>query len=108
MVHEPESEYTENVAEWLEDTFGEENVEANRYLEATGRYADYWVDLGAVSIAVEVENDWEAAIKGVGQASLYAAHAENVWPLVVLPTGHVDEPESTYLSTSTPVAVIEI
>ena len=98
----------EHVGPWLADLFGAENIEQEVYLDNSGRYADFWVDLGQFAIAVEVENDWEASVKGVGQAMLYAKHEQNVWPLVVVPKGHIEQPEFDYLRERSPVAIVEV
>lgn len=106
MTHESEHDFTDRVGHYLEGMFGEDNVFGNLYLKETGRYADWWVDLDVVILAIEVENDWEAAIKGVGQAILYSKHSEKAIPLVIIPPGHIEEPEATMLREE--VHIIEL
>lgn len=93
MPHVPEKGFTETVEAWLHERFGEENVESDAYLEATGRFSDYRVDAGYAVFHVEVENDFEAAFKGLGQSLVYAAHDPVSIPMLILPEGHVEEPE---------------
>lgn len=106
MAHESERTFSERVREYLVEHYGEENVESQVYLDETGRFADFWVDGPVVSLAVEVENDWEAASKGIGQALLYGAHDDDAVPVVILPKGHVDYPEVEMLRER--IAIIEL
>lgn len=108
MTDESEAAFAERVEAWLDETFGQGSWQAQTVLEDTRRRPDYWVDLGCVAVAVEVDNDFEGAVAGVGQALLYAAHAPNVWPLVVIPADHGDQPELELLQERAPVAVIEL
>lgn len=97
MTHETEATFSDKVKEQLIEYFGEENVEENVYLAESGRYADFIVDTPFFWFAIEVENDWESAIKGVGQAELYASHYKDAIPVVVVPEGHIDNPEYALL-----------
>lgn len=98
MTHEEERPYHERLVEHLVTEYGEEHVETDVYLEETGRFCDVLVETPLVTLALEVENDWEAVIKGIGQATLYAAHyPEGAVPVVVTPPGHVEEPEVSLL-----------
>lgn len=105
-MHESEYDYSTRVAAFLEEVYGEENVEYNKYLKESGRFVDFWVEAPVVTLAIEVENDFAAAIKGVGQALLYASHENRAVPVVILPPGHVQEPEVNMLRSH--VAIIEL
>lgn len=98
MTHESERPYHDCVVAWLKEEYGEDNVETDKYLRETGRYCDVWIDGPLAVLAVEIENDWEAVLKGIGQAHLYAAHeTAGAVPMVITPPGHVEEPEVTLL-----------
>lgn len=106
MTHESERTYHERVREYLVEQYGEENVESTKYLDETGRFADFWVEGPVVTLAVEVENDWEAVSKGIGQATLYSAHDDDAVPVVIVPPGHVEYPEVEMLRER--IAIIEL
>lgn len=108
MTHEYESEFHETVAAWLEANFGEANVTYEPRLPATGRVPDFWVRDDLCNYAVEVENDWEAVIKGVGQAVLYAAHSPNTVAVVAVPPGHLEQPEASLIAERTSVVLREV
>lgn len=107
MTHEPEWSFSAVVGQWLEGQFPRADITKQQQL-ASGRIPDYVVELDGFHIAVEVENDWEGAIGGVGQAVLYAAHMENTMPMVVVPEGHVEFPEAALLKQRTGVMVVEV
>lgn len=96
--HEPERPFHQRVVEYFIEEYGAENVETDKYLGEAYRYADVWVEGPLVEFAVEIENDFEAVFKGIGQAELYAAHGSaNTVPVVVVPPDHTDEPDVTML-----------
>lgn len=101
--HESERTYHDRVYEYLVDHYGADNVETNVYLAETYRFVDIWVHGPVVDYAIEVENDFESAFEGVGQAALYASHEfdnPNVVPVVIVPPDHVAEPEVSMLRDS--------
>lgn len=108
MPHQYEDNFHEDVAGYLESHFGEDNVDHELYLPQTGRYCDFWVTGPLTDYAIEVENDWEAAIQGVGQSLLYAAHAANTIPVVIVPDGHIEEPEASLYRQRAGVAILEL
>lgn len=97
MTHENERKFGDRIEEELNTRFGRTNVRREVYLQDTRRYADFLVEGELQDYAIEVENDWEACLKGVGQAILYANHFDNCKPVVVVPKGHVEYPEVTKL-----------
>lgn len=97
MPHEPEQPFHERVVTFLEGVYGEDNVESGAFMEESYRFADVIVDGPVVSLAIEIENDFEAVIDGVGQAILYASIDPNAIPVVVVPKDHVDDPEVDYI-----------
>lgn len=106
MTHEYESEFAEKVGEYLIESYGEENVEQNKFLSESYRFVDFWVDGPVVTLAIEVENDFDAVIEGVGQALMYAGHDDGVVPVVIIPEDHVEHPEVDYLRET--VRIIEM
>jgi hypothetical protein len=103
-----ESAFNDAVEEWIDDHFPTARVEDNPTLSDTDRQPDYWLYLAGMNVAIEVENDWEACVKGVGQALMYAAHLPNTVPVVLLPTGYAEQPESEMVASRTPVIICEV
>lgn len=108
MTHEEEAPFQDRVVKYLEDEYGNENIEENKYLPDPYRFCDIWVEGPVVDYAIEVENDFDAAITGVGQALIYAAEEVNAVPIVVLPTDHVEEPEISSLRRAVPVVELDV
>lgn len=106
MSHETEDAYHEKVKSILERSYGEENVEYEKYLPETRRFVDFWVEGPVVDLAIEVENDFEAALKGAGQSILYAAHELNAVPVIILPPDHVEQPEADMMRSN--IAIVEL
>lgn len=109
MSHPDESDFYSSVRAWLLSEFDPKSLEHDKYMHATGRYPDFIVEMSHEIIAVEVDVTLERAIKGVGQAHLYAGElleidaAPTVRPAVVLPASEVEQPELEYLRTQIPV-----
>lgn len=98
MTHEDERPFHDRLVEHLVTEYGEDAVRTDVYLKETGRWVDVLVETPLVTLALEVENDWESVIMGIGQANLYAAHVEEgAVPVVAVPPGHVEEPEVSLL-----------
>lgn len=108
MTHVSEYDFSDVVQAWLEETFGQSTVDDYHHLSESDRIADFYVNLGRVGVVVEVENDFEAVVRGVGQSLLYGAHFPNAWPLVVVPEGHIENPEFEYFRHRSPVAIVEL
>lgn len=106
MTHESEITYHEKVQKVLELHYGEENVEYEKFLSETHRFVDFWVEGPVVDLAIEVENDFEAALKGAGQSILYAAHELNAVPVIILPPDHVEQPEADMMRSN--IAIVEM
>lgn len=106
MTHEDEHNIQEEVRGILEGEFGEDNVEEEKYLPETGRFVDFYVETALIDMAIEVENDFESVVTGVGQTLLYAQHELGAVPMVVIPEGHDEQPETDLLRRE--VAIIEV
>lgn len=87
----------------LQSRFGADAVEHEQYLEETTAYADYWVDLGVVILAIEVENDADSVRSGVAQALEYAQNDDRAVPLVITVEGHVDAAQADQLRDICPI-----
>jgi hypothetical protein len=98
MTDESELTFHERVEADLKDHFGKEAVHSEVALPTTARRVDIMMETphGAPDFAIEVENDWEACVKGHGQATLYAEQT-GARPFVVVPEGHVEMPEALFL-----------
>lgn len=107
MTHDSERNYQERVADWFRSEYGDDSVLTNVYLPKTGRYVDLLVEIPPLSFAIEIENDWEACFKGVGQALLYGAESNSI-PVVIVPKGHVEEPERAYLSSFVRIVELDV
>jgi len=114
MSHIYETEYGQRLLDyWLSEGYA---VRSNVYYSDTGRFADAIVVTDMAVFAIEVENDFEAALKGVSQAALYASSARReyeddprpVSPLVVLPAGHADRPEAERIREETGIHILEL
>lgn len=108
MAHEDETPYRDRVASYLAATYGAENVETNKYLADPYRFCDIYVEGPLVDLAIEVESRFSSAIDGVGQAFIYASAAGNAVPVVVVPPGHVEEPEIDALRDRIPVVEVDV
>lgn len=112
MTHGPESSFMDVVEDWLTAIYGEMGVTRQFHDPATERRHDFVVNTEWEGYVIEVENDFEstfdAAMKAaVGACSLSDVgdraiipdefHGEFV-PAVVVPTGHVEEPEWSYIT----------
>jgi hypothetical protein len=106
-THEPEDSFTDRIERQYRDRYGDDAVERDRYLDETGRYCDLWVQTPDVTLAIEVENDAESVITGVGQTELYAAHDPRAVPVVIVPDDHIDQPEWLFYQQRTSVVCFE-
>lgn len=101
MTHVPEKAFIEEVEDFFRDLFPEAELITgyDTRLEDSGRYPDILIEGSRFgNFAVEAENDFETAFKGVGQALLYARET-GYTPVLVLPEGHTEEPEWTFLKS---------
>lgn len=105
---EPEKTYQERVVDYLIEHYGEDNVEDNEYLSETSRYADVWVEGPVLTLAIEIENDFEAVFKGVGQTIVYAAHSDEAVPVIIIPPGHTEEPEASMIRSRIPLIELDV
>jgi hypothetical protein len=104
VTHISEAEFcTEYVEPLLSKHFGEDSWERTKWLDRTGCYADYWVDLGVFIAAIEVENDADSIRNGVGQAIEYAQNHPRAVPMVLTPEGHVETAQVEALRPVCPI-----
>ncbi|MDY7082247.1 MAG: hypothetical protein SXQ77_07565, partial [Halobacteria archaeon] len=89
-----EAAFEEKVVARLREFYGPEMVKPQYRFEESGRVADILLHGPLASFAIEIENDWEAAIKGIGQAVVYASEVGPIVPVVCLPRGHTEMPEA--------------
>jgi len=92
----------------LRDRFGADAVEHEKYLDGTGAFADYWVDLDVVVLAVEVENDADAVRSGVAQALEYAQNDDRAVPVVITPEGRVEQAQADQLRDVCPIVELPV
>jgi len=97
MTDITEQQFSNYVEELLAAYFGKQNVERQKYFSETNRFADFWVETPLVTLAIEVDNDFDGMIKGVGQSMLYAGHSLNAVPIVIIPEDHAEYPEINML-----------
>jgi len=99
MTHVPEDEYIAAIASDLKDVYGANRVRTEVVLPVTERRLDIFVETpsGADDLAIEVENGFESAAQGIGQAIQYAEQ-KNARAVVFVPPGHIEIPEVFYLS----------
>ena len=79
-----EAAFHDIVRVWLTDRVGAGNLTHEPTLR-TGREPDFLAEGPLATWAVEVENDADSLTDGFGQARLYAKHATEYVPLLVLP-----------------------
>lgn len=88
----------------LADTYGEDNVVNEVYLSKTGRWADFIVRCGLVTLAIEVETSSDRVVKeGLNQAQLYARHYPTWVPVVIYPPDGDNDEEIELLSEVLPL-----
>lgn len=104
MTHVPEGTFDAAVHDHLHAVFpGAAEIDYQVRLPSSNRRVDFVVvhtrpgDADNLVHAVEVENDFEAMVKGTGQAQMYAGHYNLATPVVAYPVGHVEEPEYSAL-----------
>lgn len=82
------------------------------YLRPSQRYADLVIEGPFIVLAIETESRFSSALKGVAQAAIYAEGIKEeypnkpVYPLVLVPDGHVEEPERTFIQDATGVPIL--
>lgn len=103
MTHVSEAHFTHHVDRYLRALFGDGTVERQKWLPGTTAYADFWVDLGIVVLAIEVENDADSVRNGVAQAFEYAANDPRAVPVVLVPSGHVEAAQVDALRAYCPI-----
>jgi len=92
----------------LRELFGVDAVEHEKYLDGTTAFADYWVDLGVVVLAIEVKNDADAVRSGVAQALEYAQNDDRAVPVVVTPEGQVEQAQADQLRDICPIVELPL
>lgn len=95
-----EAEFHAVVIDYFDRQFECAEITHEPTLDETGRVVDILVETDEFTFAIEVENGFETAISGTGQAILYAQHSpddEHWIPVVVIPDGEAEEPEWSML-----------
>jgi hypothetical protein len=105
MTHVSERDFHDTVEKYLYEQYPDADIENGVYLSKTGRYADFIVQTEVTTYAVEVENDFESSIGGLGQAILYATHDPEYTPLLAVPAKHTEEPEWTLMKQSAVICI---
>lgn len=100
-----EADFGEQVIDFFAGEFGEDAVDTEVHIDTidTDRYLDILVDLDHTRLCVELKIDFTAAIEGVGQAALYAAHIDNGLPVVLVPESGLNRMERLLLATDVAV-----
>lgn len=106
-MHRPEDEIEPAVAQWFRDRHGDDAVERQVWLEEPRWYCDVVVDLEAVTLYVEIENDAASVRDGVAQALGYAATDDAGVAMVVTPADHVEETRVELLRRTTAAVIRE-
>lgn len=110
MTHSWESEYRRDLASWLIDHGY--RVRSNIYFSDSGRFCDLAAEGDFAVYAIETESNFESALTGISQAAIYAQELETeydkpVFPIVCLPQGHVESPESEFIKNTTGVLIYD-
>lgn len=104
----PESEYQKDVEAALVDDFGEEKVESERYFPRYERFADFVVYTKFGTLVVEVENNADEFMDGVGQAVMYSTMSRMSHGLVVTPPPEGEDIKAEIEVVSGTVPVIHV
>lgn len=91
MTHVDENAFQMAVKEHLVEQHGKENVVHEptiRLPDGSVRYPDFWVHVGDVRLAIEVENDAGSIRAGTAQAREYAKSDPRAVPVVYVPESH--------------------
>lgn len=111
MAHSWESDFRRNVASWLIDNGY--RVRSNVYISDSGRFVDLVAEGDFGVFAIETESRFSSALKGVSQAAMYAEGIgpdypdKPVSPIVLVPDGHVKEPERTQIENRAGIPIVE-
>lgn len=91
----------------LDDIYGSENVVNEVYLSKTGRWADFIVRCGLVTLAIEVETSSDRVCReGPTQAHLYARHYPMWVPVVIYPPDGDNSDEMAMLGEVMPIVPV--
>lgn len=101
-----EDEFKDKIEPILHRWYGEDAVTREKYLtspydmeDTTRRYADFVVRQPMVTLAIEVKDNEEAVYKAAGQAIMYARHFRFGLPVVILPWGEMEQPETKMVAS---------
>lgn len=109
MPHSQDSEasFRDDVVEpWLRERHPDAEIDEEHWVSETGAFADYWVDLDTVILAVEVGNDGSIRDE-CAQAFEYAGNDDRAVPVVIVPEGH-SEPAVVQLFRALGVVIHEL
>lgn len=102
--HTDERPFQDKLVEYLENEYGKENVETQKYLtdidryeESTVRYCDIYVKGPFVNFAIETESSFESVWKGKTQVEIYAKLLDGCVPVLAVQEGHIEEPEASII-----------
>jgi len=105
--HVSEDDFHDALYDWWVSQVGEDNVESEVYQSEPYWFVDLIVHRSEVTWYIEIENDRNSIRKGAGQALGYAADHPDGEPMVIVPAGHVEEPDVARLRKSQAVLVKE-
>ncbi len=89
-----EKDYQEYIEGMIRNTYESYQIEQSVYLTQTRRYVDFLIDVGFVTLAVEVEHSSDSVVEeGLSQALLYAAHRRDWLPVIIYPPDGENEAE---------------
>lgn len=108
MTHLSEAAFVESLQERFERQFGADAIEREYWCDDTGCFADFWVDVGDLILAIEVENDEDSVRSGVAQALEYAANDPRAVPVVYVPAGHVERAQVQALRSVCPIVEVDV
>lgn len=108
MTHVPEIEFADHVEEWFRARYGAENVKREHYQPGPHWFCDLRVNTGYATLYIEIENDTGSVRTGISQALGYAAEDRVAGiPMVVTPSGHINDEKAKRLRQSSTVVVRE-
>jgi len=92
MAHISEEEFQCRLEEFFRDEYRgmAVSIERQKWLSGISGYADFWIELPEVTLAVEVENDTGSIRPGCAQAMEYASADSDAVPVLCVPEGHTE------------------
>jgi hypothetical protein len=103
-----EADYHTIVWDVLNLAFGARNVKHNVHLKEYDRFADFIVYTPIVTLAIEVENNADEFINGVGQAVMYSHLSKMSLGVVITPPPTRPEVAKEIKEVSNKVPIVHI